>query len=225
MSEMKSGENALTLYGAYISPASRPVLQLLSAANIPFQLHEINIFKKEQMSPDYLKINPSHTIPSLIVGDRTSPTGAKPFVLFQSAAIMRYLCTIYEKEAGGYLPSTPEADALVEQYLTWHTLNIEWLRNKLINNPDKELTAKLEHNLSIVENHFLTDVSPWLYGNPNLTIADIALFNELISIEIFKELDLSPYKRISRQISSMLATSHGKEIKEKLYQAAHDLGL
>jgi len=221
-------DSRLTVYGAYISPASRTVLQLLSASGIPYNLHNINILKKEQLTPEYLQINPTHTIPSIVEQQGTdgdeSKRNEEPLVLFQSHAILRYLCVRYPKEASKFLPSSPREQAYVDSYLSWNTLNVEWLRNKLIGNADQELTLKLQKSLSIIDTLFLNDRSPWVYGISNVTIADFSLFNELIMIELLKETDIYKYQRIVKFINAMLQTSHGAEMKRKLYETAKDLG-
>jgi len=67
----------------------------------------INLLEKEQLKPEFLQINPQHTIPTL------DDTG---FVLWESKAIMSYLV---ESKGGNnsLYPSDPKLRGLVNQRL------------------------------------------------------------------------------------------------------------
>lgn len=73
---------APTLYYADLSAASRGTLLLVKALGIDVELNPINMAVGEHMTPEYLKINPFHTVPTLKDGD---------FVLWDSHAINIYL--------------------------------------------------------------------------------------------------------------------------------------
>ena len=73
----------ITLYIDWASQPSRAVVSLCEVNKIPFEIKEVRIFKGENKSPEYLLINPNGQVPAMTQGD---------FKLFESHAILRYLC-------------------------------------------------------------------------------------------------------------------------------------
>lgn len=80
-------------------------------SGLEFRVIPVNIQKKEQMEPDFLKISPGHKIPALI--DSDGPGGASVSI-FESGAILKYLA---EKAGSDLYPSGPEQRIRVDQ---WH---------------------------------------------------------------------------------------------------------
>ena len=68
----------------YHSPQSRSVRPrwLLEEAGATYDLVSLNLEAQDQKRPEYLKLNPNGTVPTLVDGD---------LVLFESAAICQYL--------------------------------------------------------------------------------------------------------------------------------------
>ncbi|EDX08611.1 GD24922 [Drosophila simulans] len=59
------------LYYATLSPPSRAVLLTAKAIGLDLELRPINLLKGEHLTPEFLKLNPQHTIPTLIDGEAT----------------------------------------------------------------------------------------------------------------------------------------------------------
>ncbi|KAM8711781.1 hypothetical protein ACLKA7_012311 [Drosophila subpalustris] len=57
------------LYYATLSPPSRAVLLTAKAIGLELELRPINLLKGEHLTPEFVKMNPQHTIPTLIDGD------------------------------------------------------------------------------------------------------------------------------------------------------------
>ena len=70
------------LYHHLFSGPSRTVLLTVRNLGLNIQVKNVDIFKGEQHSPQYLKINPLNQIPAFVDGD---------FVLTESKAIVCYL--------------------------------------------------------------------------------------------------------------------------------------
>lgn len=97
----------VTLYGFMISPPARGSMMSCIALGVDYDLKNLDVTKMEHHSPEYLKLNPIHSIPTLVDGD---------FVLSDSHAISCYLANKYGKDDKWY-PKDFCQRAIVEQML------------------------------------------------------------------------------------------------------------
>ncbi|CAD7015312.1 unnamed protein product [Ceratitis capitata] len=97
----------IILYGLDKSPPVRAVLLTLKALNIDYEYVSVNPLKGEQKTEDYLKKNPSHTIPLLEVNGRH---------IADSHAIIAFLASKYGKDDKLY-PKDLYQRAVVDQRL------------------------------------------------------------------------------------------------------------
>ena len=72
----------------WATPNGKKVSVMLEELELPYEVHPINIAKGDQLTPEYLAINPNNKIPAII--DSDGP-GGKPLKLFESGAILMYL--------------------------------------------------------------------------------------------------------------------------------------
>lgn len=70
------------------TPNGRKVSVMLEEIGLPYEVHAVDLGKRQQFTPEYLAINPNNKIPSII--DSDGP-GGKPLTLFESGAILLYL--------------------------------------------------------------------------------------------------------------------------------------
>lgn len=70
------------------TPNGKKASIMLEEIGLPYEVHPVNLRKRNQFSPEFLAINPNNKIPAII--DRDGP-GGKPFTLFESGAILIYL--------------------------------------------------------------------------------------------------------------------------------------
>src|SRR5580765_4707724 len=75
---------------------------MLEETGLPYEPHLVSFDNKDQLSPEFLSLNPYGKIPAIL--DPDGP-GGKPFALFESGAILIYLA-----EKTGQLLSTDPAD-------------------------------------------------------------------------------------------------------------------
>jgi GSH-dependent disulfide-bond oxidoreductase len=61
---------------------------MLEEIGLPYEVHRVNFDTNDQLSPEFLSLNPNNKIPAII--DPNGP-GGKPLALFESGAILIYL--------------------------------------------------------------------------------------------------------------------------------------
>jgi GST-like protein len=71
---------------------------MLEETGLPYEAHKVAFDSNEQMSPEFLSLNPNNKIPAIL--DPSGP-GGKPLALFESGAILIYLA----EKTGKFLPS------------------------------------------------------------------------------------------------------------------------
>ena len=95
-----------------LSQPSRACIMLCYMANIPLELDIVNVVSGDHQTPEFAKKNPNRKIPVMTDGD---------VVLFESAAIMRYLCNKYLPEDNEFYPrNDPIMKAKIEQMIDYH---------------------------------------------------------------------------------------------------------
>lgn len=82
------------------TPNGVKVSIMLEEVGLPYEAHRIDIAANEQLTPEFLSLNPNGKIPAII--DPEGPDGA-PLGLFESGAILLYLA----ENTGRLLPSDP----------------------------------------------------------------------------------------------------------------------
>ena len=83
---------------------------MLEETGLPHKIIPVDLRKKAQMEPDFMKISPGHKIPAIV--DRDGPGGAT-VTLCESGAILKYL----GEKSGKFYPSDAAARAKVDQWL------------------------------------------------------------------------------------------------------------
>lgn len=92
------------------TPNGVKVSIMLEEAGVPYEIHRVGFDTNDQLTPEFLSLNPNNKIPAII--DPNGP-GGKPLPLFESGAILLYLAD----KTGKFIPSDP-----AERYET-----IQWL--------------------------------------------------------------------------------------------------
>lgn len=100
----------MRIYATPLSANGRKVLAVSRELGLQAEIHLINVYRGEGRTPEYLAINPSGKVPTLVDGD---------FVLFESNAILLYLA---EAHGGGRLwPGDARERARIAQWLFWES--------------------------------------------------------------------------------------------------------
>jgi GST-like protein len=88
----------LQLY-ALPTPNGVKVSIMLEETGLPYEPHLVSFDSKDQMSPEFLSLNPNNKIPAII--DPDGPDG-RPLPLFESGAILLYLA----EKTGRFIPTS-----------------------------------------------------------------------------------------------------------------------
>lgn len=199
----------------YYSPPSCPSRAALLTARAVLgdkvNLKPLSLFEKEHLTPEFLKLNPQHTIPVLTDGDLT---------ICDSHVISTYLVDKYASDDSLY-PKDLKLRALVDQRLYFDAASIfpkirgicfpVLFRGKTT--VDEDLKEGIHNELSFLEK-FL-EGEKWVAGD-KMTIADFACVASVTSIVELK-FDMSKYPNVNAWISRC-----EKEIPE--YSKLNDKG-
>jgi len=98
------------------TPNGRKISIALEEMGLPYYVHPINIGKREQYAPEFLKISPNNKIPAIV--DPEGPDG-KPISVFESGAILIYLAEKTDK----FLPRAPRARVSCMEWLMFQMGN------------------------------------------------------------------------------------------------------
>jgi len=99
----------MELYTAGTGNGQRAAIAV-NECGVSCQIQVLNLGQGDQKAADYLKINPTARIPTLI--DPEGPDG-KPLTVIQSWAILMYLC----EKTGKFLPADPVARVRMFQWM------------------------------------------------------------------------------------------------------------
>ena len=188
----------MKLYHFPISPNSRRVVAVLHHLQLDCELAIVDLSKGEQMQPDFLSLNPNHMIPTLVDGD---------FVLWESNAIMQYLCSKVPNTS--LWPADPRVQADISRWQFWQTSHFgsacsvmifERVVKKLFMHAEADLqeVAKGEerfHRFAQVLEQHLKD-REWLVGNA-ATLADFSV-GSFLDLAEFAQYPMTPYTEIAR---------------------------
>jgi len=112
----------LSIYGMDASGNVSPVLMLLRESGIDHEFVFTNLMTGAHKTPEFLKMNPNHAIPTMSDGP--------DFHLFESTAIMQYIANKYQLRK--YYPTTFKERALADFMLTYRNTCVVPLVSKLL---------------------------------------------------------------------------------------------
>ncbi|KAL8542310.1 hypothetical protein ACS0TY_003250 [Phlomoides rotata] len=88
---------------------------------IDFDVVDVDLFKGENLTPEYLKLQPFGVVPVIEDGD---------YKLYESRAIIRYYAEKYRSQGTELLGKTIEERGLIEQWLETSLRRIDLLDTK-----------------------------------------------------------------------------------------------
>ncbi|XP_002074751.2 glutathione S-transferase 1 [Drosophila willistoni] len=194
--ESENNMGKLTLYGIDASAPVRSVLFTLNALDIPFDYQIVNLFSKEHLSPEFLKMNPQHTVPTL---------DDDGFYVYDSHAINSYLVSKYGKDDSLY-PKDLQERAAVDQRL-YYEASVVYNTIKNIVYPlvflnETTIPQSKFDAISGVYQTVDTFVEKHSYvAGDQLTIADFHLVTMLTTLTTFVDIDAEKYPKLNNWLS------------------------
>jgi len=206
------------------TPNGVKVSILLEETGLPYEPHLVNFGTNDQMSPEFLSLNPNNKIPAII--DPNGPDG-KPLALFESGAILLYLAS----KAGKFLPADTAARYETLQWVMFQMGGIGPMFGQLgffhkfagkdyeDKRPRDRYVAESKRLLSVLDVHLAG--RDWVMGD-DYTIADIAIFpwvrnlvgfygaGELVEFALFKNV-----QRVLDAFVARPAVQRGLEIPKR----------
>lgn len=183
----------IELYTHTTPNGQKPAI-LLEELQLPYQIHQVNIGKGEQFSPEYIAINPNSKIPAII--DRDSD-----MTVFESGAILIYLA----EKAGKFLPTDTIERFKVIEWLMFQMASIGPMFGQLGHFRNAS-TEGLEYSveryrkealrlLKVLDNQL--SVTPFIAGD--YSIADIATYPWVAIIDSpYMEIPLAEFNNVKR---------------------------
>ncbi|HST01959.1 MAG TPA: glutathione S-transferase N-terminal domain-containing protein [Usitatibacter sp.] len=196
----------------------------LEEAGLAYEPHLVSFEKNDQLSPEFLSLNPNNKIPAMI--DPNGP-GAKPLALFESGAILVYLAD----KAGRLMPKDPGARYETLQWLMFQMGGIGPMFGQLgffHKFAGKDYEDKRPRDRYVAESRRLLGVldkrlegRAWIMGD-EYTIADIATFpwvRNLVGFYGAGELvEFDQYANVKRVLATFVerpAVKKGLEIPKR----------
>jgi GST-like protein len=184
---------------------------MLEEIGLPYEVHRVAFDKNDQLSPEFLSLNPNNKIPAII--DPDGP-GGKPLPLWESGAILIYLA----EKTGKLLPADP---ALRYQTIQWLMFQMGGLgpmfgqlgffhkfagKDYEDKRPRDRYVAESKRLLGVLDRQL--EGRSWIMGE-EYTIADIATFpwvNNLVGFYGAGELvGYQDFKNVARVVQAFVA--------------------
>jgi GST-like protein len=151
---------------------------MLEECGLPYEPHLVDFATNDQMSPEFLSLNPNNKIPAII--DPHGP-GGEPLPLFESGAILVYLAD----KSGQLMPRAPTARYHCLQWVFFQVGGVGPMFGQLgffVKFAGREWQDKRPRDRYVAESRRLLQVidrqltgRAWMLGE-EYSIADIAIF-------------------------------------------------
>ncbi|MBX3606941.1 MAG: glutathione S-transferase N-terminal domain-containing protein [Piscinibacter sp.] len=167
----------LQLY-SLTTPNGVKISIMLEETGLPYEAHRVAFDRNDQLSPEFLSLNPNNKIPAIL--DPDGP-GGRPLALFESGAILVYLAD----KTGQLMPAAPAQRYETLQWLMFQMGGIGPMFGQLgffhkfagreyeDKRPRDRYVAESKRLLNVLEQRLAGRA--WIMGD-EYTIADIATF-------------------------------------------------
>jgi GSH-dependent disulfide-bond oxidoreductase len=178
---------------------------------LPYEAHRVSFETNDQMTPEFLSLNPNNKIPAII--DPNGP-GGKPLPLFESGAILIYLA----EKTGKLMPQDPARRYETIQWLMWQMGGLGPMFGQVgffYRYAGKDFEDKRPRDRYVGEAKRLLGVldkrltgADWIMGK-DYSIADIAVFPWVRTLHVNYDaatlLGLADFKNVARAYETFMA--------------------
>lgn len=193
------------------TPNGVKVSIMLEETGLPYEAHTVSFETNDQLTPEFLSLNPNNKIPAII--DPDGP-GGQPLSLFESGAILLYLA----EKTGMLLPTEPARRYETIQWLMFQMGGVGPMFGQLgffHKFAGKEYEDKRPRDRYAKESSRLLGVldtrlegRQWIMGD-DYTIADIATFPWVRNLVGFYEagelVGIQNYPHVTRALQAFVA--------------------
>ncbi|TMW54601.1 hypothetical protein DOY81_000395, partial [Sarcophaga bullata] len=198
------------LFMATLSPPSRAVMLTAKEIGLELEYKPINLLKGEHLTPEFIKMNPQHTIPTLVDGDA---------VVYDSHAICSYLVEKYAKNDQLYpkdLRKRAEVDARLHFDSGHLFARLRFLYEPILYYGSTDCSvdkiAYIQKCWEIME-QFLKD-HPYVCGD-QLTIADFCCVATITSVNEVAPIDEFKFPKLLAWIKRLAELPYYKDTNEE----------
>lgn len=157
------------------TPNNFKVLSALEALNLEYKIHKVDITKGEQHQKQFKSVNPCEVTPAIKDGDLN---------LAESANILEYLVSKYDKEQKLSYPESSDLYWKLKQFLYYHATGVSATQDKIFvfSMFHKDVVGAVEALQGSVKNYynkleeFLAKNGTGYFIGDKLTIADIIAY-------------------------------------------------
>ncbi len=193
------------------TPNGIKVSVALEELGLAYEPHLVSFSTNDQMTPEFLSLNPNNKIPSII--DPNGP-GGKPLPLFESGAILIYLA----EKTGKLMPTDAAGRYETIQWVMFQMGGIGPMFGQLgffhkfagkdydDKRPLERYVNESKRLLGVLDKHL--EGKSWMMGDP-YTIADIAIFPWVRAIPGFYDagalVGWSDFRNVARVLEAFVA--------------------
>jgi GST-like protein len=183
---------------ALTSPNVQKIFIMLEECGLPYNIKPVDVWKGDQFTPEFAKINPLQKIPAIV--DSDGPAGT-PYTVIESGAILLYLA----EKTGKFIPHDPVKRYDTVQWLMVQMANVGPMFGQLVHfsryAPAGQDYGHSRYRTQVNKLFDLYDrrlaTQPYVVGN-DYTIADMAPFPwlrnfEMLGIDIGKRPNLKAW--------------------------------
>jgi GSH-dependent disulfide-bond oxidoreductase len=193
------------------TPNGVKVSIMLEETGLPYEPHRVSFETNDQLSPEFLSLNPNNKIPAII--DPDGPEG-RPLPLFESGAILLYLA----EKTGQFIPSTASARYETIQWLMFQMGGIGPMfgqvgffhkfagKNYEDKRPRDRYVGEAKRLLGVLDKRL--EGRAWVMGD-SYTIADMAIFPWVRNLVGFYEaselVGADDFRNVNRSLQAFVA--------------------
>jgi GST-like protein len=200
---------------ALTSPNVQKIFIMLEECELPYNVKTVDVWKAEQFTPEFTKINPLQKVPAIV--DHDGP-GGKPYTLIESGAILMYLA----EKTGKFIPHDPVKRYDTLQWLVVQVANLGPMSGQVVHfskfaGPGQEYAiSRYRTVLNKLYDTYEERLNGRAYvAGDEYTIADIAAFPWLRNVELLG-IDIAKYPRIKAWIDKITARDAVKRAYAKI---------